>query len=316
MGHGNVSYPRRKREEPRGRASTAWRKVSGREDLDRAMDERYEPYGYESNANLVRWIAAGMAVWVLLLLGLALSDRATSSMLARWEAEGFTDAPSESLHPEDLFAFAQAQGLACTAPEDVVNLGPDCERMLSFRSEVTSAGDRGSWFTLALVALLLVLAFVFSLFTHRASRNLLPLKAEGQRFSPEWAVACFYVPFINLVRPFQVFIELFAGSGPYRAEQAAGTWKRTMPPAVVIGWWMTVLASLVLNPLVLGFMMADETLAEARAASSASAWVDVWLIVPAVTATLVVCALHRRQEARFADVGPNTVTRPPPESPF
>ena len=280
------------------------------------MDERYEPYGYESNAKLVRWIAAGMALWILLLLGLFVSDRATSSMLARWEAEGFTDSPTGSPYPEDLFEFARAQGLACTTGEDIVNLSPDCERVLDFRSEVTSAGDRGSWFTLGLVVLLLVLAFIFSLFTHRASRNLLPLKAEGQRFSPEWAVACFYVPFINLVRPFQVFIELFAGSGPYRAEQAAGTWKRTMPPAVVIGWWMTVLASLVLNPLVLGFMMADETLAEARAASSASAWVDVWLIVPAVTATLVVCALHRRQEARFADVGPNTVTRPPPELPF
>ncbi len=40
------------------------------------------------------------------------------------------------------------------------------------------------------------------------------------------------------------------------------------------------------------------------------------LIVPAVMAALVAYALHRRQEARFADVGPNTVTRPLPELPF
>ena len=311
-----MSYPRRKQEQPRGKASTAWRKVSGRADLDRAMDERYEPYGYESNANLARWVAVGMALWILLLLGLALSDRATSSMLARWEDEGFTAAPSESPYPEDLFLFARAQGLACTTGEDMVNLGPDCERLLSFRSEVASAGDRGSWFTLALVVLLLVLAFIFSLFTHRASRNLLPLKAEGQRFSPEWAVACFYVPFINLIRPFQVFIELFAGSGPYRAAQDTRAWRRAMPPAVVIGWWMTVLASFALNPLVLGLFIGDETLADARVTASASAWIDAWLIVPAIMATLVAYALHRRQEARFADVGPNTVTRPPPELPF
>ncbi len=70
-----MSYPRRKQEQPRGRASTAWRKVSGRADLDRAIDERYEPYGYESNANLARWVAVGMALWMLLLLGLVLIRR-------------------------------------------------------------------------------------------------------------------------------------------------------------------------------------------------------------------------------------------------
>ena len=72
-----MSLPRCRSEPPRGTVSTAWRKISGREDLERAMDERYEPYGYESNANLVRWITAGMALWIVVLLGLAFSDRAS-----------------------------------------------------------------------------------------------------------------------------------------------------------------------------------------------------------------------------------------------
>ena len=279
------------------------------------MNERYEPYGYESNANLVRWIAAGMALWIVLLLGLLLSDSATSSMLARWEARGFTSVPPTGSVVEFL-DFTEELGVDCIPAVDRQELAPECDSLISFRSEAASAEDRGSWFTLALVVLLLVLAFVFSLFTHRASRNLLPLKTERQRFSPEWAVACFYVPFINLIRPFQVFIELFAGSGPYRAAQDTRAWRRAMPPAVVIGWWMTVLASFALNPLVLGLFIGDETLADARVTASASAWIDAWLIVPAIMATLVAYALHRRQEARFADVGPNTVTRPPPELPF
>jgi len=311
-----MSPPRGRREQPRGKVSTAWRKVSGREDLERAMDQRYEPYGYESNAKLVRWITLGMALWIILLVGLALSDRSTASMFSRWEAEGFTTPPPESLHPDDLFPFAEAHGLACTSGEDIVAVTPDCERLFNFRSDVLSAKDRASWFVLGLFVLLLVLAFVFSLFTHRASRNLLPLKVAGQRFDPEWAVACFYIPVLNLWRPFQVFMELFRASGPYRSEEDPHAWKQSPPPTVVISWWPTLLASVALNPIVLGFALANETLAEARSAALTHAWIDAWLIVPAIMAILVVHALHRRQEARFATVGPNKVTRPTPEPPF
>lgn len=281
------------------------------------MDQRYEPYGYESNARHVLWITIGMVLWIVLLVGLVFSDRATASMLSRWEADGFTAIPPESLHPDDLFPFAEEQGLACTSGEDVVTFAPDCERVFAFRSQSVSAGDRASWFMLVLVLLLLVLAFIFSLFVHRASRNLLPLKTEGQRFSPEWAVACFYVPIINLFRPFQVFIELFGGSGPYRPGENPQAWKQSgMPLGILVFWWMASLASIGLNPIVLGFVLADETLAEASSAALTHAWIDVWLIVPAIMAILVVHALHRRQEARFAAVGPNTVTRPMPEPPF
>jgi len=316
MGRAGVSPRRGRREQPRGRVSTTWRKVSGREDLERAIDERYEPYGYESNAKHVLWITVGMVLWILLLVGLVFSDRATASMLSRWEADGFTAVPPESLHPDDLFPFAEEQGLACTSSEDVVAFTPDCERVLAFRSQSVSAGDRTSWFMLVLVLLLLVLAFIFSLFVHRASRNLLPLKTEGQRFTPEWAVACFYIPVINLFRPFQVFIELFGGSRSYRPGEDPQAWKGSLPPVVVVFWWMALLASVGLNPIVLRFVLANETLAEARSATLTHAWVDAWLIVPAIMAILVVHALHRRQEARFAAVGPHTVTRPRPEPEF
>ena len=296
--------------------STALRKVSGREDLERAMDQRYEPYGYESNAKHVLWITVGMVLWILLLIGLVFSGRATASMLSRWEADGFTAVPPESFHPDDLFPFAEEQGLACTSGEDVVALTPDCERMLAFRSQVVSAGDRASWFMLGLVVLLLVLTFIFLLFVHRASRNLLPLKVEGQRFTPEWAVASFFIPVLNLWRPFQVFIELFGGSRSYRPGVDPQAWKGSLPPGVVVFWWMASLASIGLNPIALRFVLADETLAEARSAALTHAWIDAWLIVPAVMAILMVHALHRRQEARFATVGPHTVTQPRPEPEF
>jgi len=310
-----VNSQRRGPERERGRVSTAWRKISGREDLERAIDQRYEPYEYESNANLVRWITGGMVLWILLMGALVVTDRSVASTLERYETQGFTAVPPGSPEPEELFAYSREQGLACTTPEDVTTLATDCGSVFDFRRELRDTKDRASWVVLALFSLLVVNAFVFSLFTHRASRNLLALGVEKQRFSPEWAVGCFYIPVMNVWRPFQVFAELFRGSigGTERGpEQAANA---STPPVMIV-WWLTLIAGVVLNPIVFGLMLGEGTVAEARSTASTLAWVDLWLMIPAFLAILVVRALHQAQEARFRVVGPRTVTRPPPEPPF
>lgn len=301
-------------DERRGAVSSAWRKISGRDELERALKERYEPYGYESNANLVRWLTGGLLVWILVMVGLILHGQATASMLSDWQDKGFTKAAPESPIPVEIFTFAEEQGLECSTVEDILAAYPDCELILEFGEDVKSAEDRGTWLAIAVVALLGALAFTFSLFTHRASRNLLPLKAEGQRFSPEWAVACFFIPVINLWRPFQVYVELFRASGPYRLGENPEAWKRSPPSAgPVLLWWMSILGALAFNPISLNFAVADTGLADAVQAFRTDIWAEIWLMVPALAAIWVVHALHRKQEARYAQVGPNLVTRPEPD---
>jgi hypothetical protein len=54
---------------------------------------------------------------------------------------------------------------------------------------------------------------------------------ERLRFTPGWAVGWWFVPFANLVKPFQTVRELWKASDP-----GAPDWwgSETLP---VIGWW-------------------------------------------------------------------------------
>jgi hypothetical protein len=91
---------------------------------------------------------------------------------------------------------------------------------------------------LALLRLPLFLATVvfFLIWEHRAFSNLSALKAENLQFSPGWAVGWWFIPFANLIKPFQAMRELWNESDPeYDAESflsvSAGA------PLMMGFWW-------------------------------------------------------------------------------
>lgn len=77
-------------------------------------------------------------------------------------------------------------------------------------------------------ALLYLVAFAlcvvsFCVWIHRLYRNLPALGAAQLRFSPRWAVGGWFVPILNLWRPYQVMREI---------------WQQTLAqPVGVLGWW-------------------------------------------------------------------------------
>ena len=75
-------------------------------------------------------------------------------------------------------------------------------------------------------------AIAFLLWIRRASENLAPLGADGQRFSPGWAVGAWFVPIIWLFRPYQVMAEIWRGSRP---ENSDG-WT-DFPASRLLGFW-------------------------------------------------------------------------------
>ena len=94
--------------------------------------------------------------------------------------------------------------------------------------------------------LLLGIAAYFLTWTYRLSRNLRALGATGLRTAPAWAVFFFFVPLLNLYRPYQTFREIWQASVP---TQAAGAWRKVRPPALLGFWWASVLLMDVLDAL-------------------------------------------------------------------
>ena len=79
-------------------------------------------------------------------------------------------------------------------------------------------------------------ALFFSLWTYRSSQNLLPLVYHDQRFSPGWSVGWWFIPVLNLLRPYQVIKEIWQGSYPHTGadRQPAPLISPTSP---LLGWW-------------------------------------------------------------------------------
>jgi hypothetical protein len=95
----------------------------------------------------------------------------------------------------------------------------------------TSTSD-GLYATLAVVNLLayLVCACLFCTWFSNAHRNLPALGATNLKYSPGWAVGGFFVPFLNLVRPYQVAREIWRHSNPSNDTSE-------VTPRPVALWW-------------------------------------------------------------------------------
>lgn len=86
-------------------------------------------------------------------------------------------------------------------------------------------------------------AVSFLMWNYRVSLNLRALGASGQRFTPSWAVAWWFVPIMFFFRPYQVMAEIWRGSIPQTQRVSANAWKDGPVAALLIWWWGLWLAS-------------------------------------------------------------------------
>ncbi|MBT7078577.1 MAG: DUF4328 domain-containing protein, partial [Chloroflexi bacterium] len=188
-------------------------RITGRNEMDRAKAKRYEPYSYESNSTQIRWVVVALTAWVVVALVLAWQDRATASYLGDLQNQGIASVPptqQSTLRDVDkILEFAAIEGVDCTTQEQIIALTPECSSLMDVQDKYTSVKDTGAMLFVLLMAVFLANMFAFGAFTHRSSRNLLTLKSDKQGFSPEKSVMWFFVPVLNLIKPWQVFRELF-----------------------------------------------------------------------------------------------------------
>lgn len=112
--------------------------------------------------------------------------------------------------------------------------------------EYVSLTDAETSDTLVATAGLLVIASIvgatiaFCSWIHRSNRNLRTLTQEPVRFSPGWSVGWFFVPVMNLFRPFQVMNEIYRLShAERRGSPLLGIWWGLWLVGGYVGWAAT-----------------------------------------------------------------------------
>ena len=223
-----------------------------------------------------------------------------------------------------LLTFAEQSGLNCPHVNAIVNSissavseYPDCDAAFTYAEDFQASQDRSRLIWLLSIFLLVVVAFPYLSLVHRASRNLLPLKSEGQKHLPEWSVLHHFIPICNFFRPGQVLSELYRGSDPDVTTDESTTWKSAgKVRAIVYLWWILWIAGWIFNPITVPRFVNAQTLPELIDANNLLVLSDVLLIFLGVVAVLMLRQLHVWQEIRFAKIGLITVTPPLPEDPL
>jgi uncharacterized protein DUF4328 len=166
--------------------------------------------------------------------------------------------------------------------------------------EVTRSDERVGAVAVVQLLTLVVTGIVWFVWQHRGQANLVAARVSGLRFTPGWAVGWWFVPFANLVKPFQTMRELWKASGGEEDWGHSRTW-------LVIGWWWAAwLAAGVLGRIGAGVVGGATTLAALRSGSRVLLLTQLVLLAGAILAIVLIRSVVDRQgrlRERIADAG-------------
>ena len=153
------------------------------------------------------------------------------------------------------------------------------------------------------IIVLLFTAIAFLMWFHRAHKNLQSFEATGLTYTPGWAVMAFFIPIINLVRPYQVAKEVWKASGqPESHNENGADWVNTPVSAIVQLWWGVFLTSNIVAAIGAQHFVDDDIV---RGFLNATAWVAVaqaFSVIGALLAITMIWKIDDRQSRRHAQM--------------
>jgi len=152
--------------------------------------------------------------------------------------------------------------------------------------------------TLLYLSVWFLSAVTFLSWLHRAVKNLSALGARKLRFTPGWAVGWFFVPLMDLIRPYEAVTELWHASDPaIRSYEPAS---RAAPAPV--RWWWSLLILWVLTSR-LGNQLSQATSSgvfEGQAAHLLMIVSHLLEIPAAILAIRLIGAINQNQERKHS----------------
>jgi len=144
---------------------------------------------------------------------------------------------------------------------------------------------------------LVATGILFLMWIYRSHRNLPALGARYLKYTPGWAVGGFFVPLLNLIRPFQVMREIWKASDP-KVEITNGSSWESAPSSPLVGWWW----GLFLISGFVGFigvgMMQEESINELYTGTWFILYSDVIDIISALVTIYLIKTIDQRQEEK------------------
>jgi hypothetical protein len=152
-----------------------------------------------------------------------------------------------------------------------------------------------------IIGIVQLLAFIvtgvaFLMWIYRANLNVRGFGAGEMKFTPGWSVGYYFIPFVNLVRPYQAMKEI------WKCSANPGNW-RMQPGSALLGWWWALwLISGFLGQISFRLSLAvdsPDSLQTATVASMISNIVDIPLCLIAIS---LISKIYARQRALASQI--------------
>ena len=147
----------------------------------------------------------------------------------------------------------------------------------------------------AIVFVTTVIAFL--MWVYRANRAARSFGVAYMEFMPGWAVGWWFIPFLNLVRPYQVMVEIWKASSPDSLD--ATSWQAERNPPIILTWWLTyLLAGLLAYAIFRPGIGMNPTLEDSLQMTYTGMFSDFGDIIAGILAILLVAGINQRQERK------------------
>ena len=150
----------------------------------------------------------------------------------------------------------------------------------------------------AYVVAVIVTAVAFCMWVHRSYANLVTAGVSGLRYTARRAVEGFFIPFVNLVRPFRVVNELWGASRNLAAGAAlvpADAQKNTHWAVGI--WWISMLLGNGYARITSAMLDAARTAADFEQYARQSLVADGVMLIAAAMAVMIVRTISGWQES-------------------
>jgi hypothetical protein len=136
----------------------------------------------------------------------------------------------------------------------------------------------------------LVTGIVFLKWVYRAYKNIQGFGAEGLRFSPGWAVGYYFVPFLSLVRPFQVMSEI------WRVSQDPRNWLQRRGSWLIGTWWALFLLYSIVTQVSLELALDSSTNSQWALAAIFAILGDLFSVPLSIVVLRLVTEVYKHQK--------------------
>lgn len=174
---------------------------------------------------------------------------------------------------------------------------------------------------IGLISLIKFPVYIFAVVTflmwiYRCYTNLPPLRSDNMEFSPGWAVGWWFVPFANLVKPFQAVRTLWSESDPdFDPDHGFLSSVQAGAPGFMAAWWAAwLLSNITAN--VAGRLFDPDSSAGLQVGAYAYGIAGAMTVAAALLAIKVVSVITDRQEQRSVNIGRAVMVTPPPPPSF